>query len=603
MNRIYSIKDFLEVKSAGGASFSPDDTRVAYLSNVTGTSQVFLVPVEGGEPEQLTDFQDPVSFVRFSPTKNALILGKAEGGNEQTQFYLLDLNTRKITNITAKPEVKYNFGTWSPDGKSICFASNERNGKDFDVYVMDIDTLKKRKIFDEGGACLAEGFSPQGTYIVVRKNHSSANTDLYLCSLKADTVEHITTHDGNVFYAAASWLPDESTLFLLQDKGREFNGLACYSLAEREFQYIFTPNWDVQGAAIDRTGKNMIILVNEDGYCRMTIHDTTRFEAHPCHLPVGNIYWARFSESGSHIVFNLGDSRRTSDVWILSLETGESHQLTHSHQSVPPEAMVEPELIYFVSWDGLSVPAFVYRPKGIRQGVKVPVVITIHGGPEEQYQPVYQPVMQYLVHSGYAVIAPNVRGSLGYGKSYMALDDVEKRLDSVKDIVALRDYIVGMSDIDATKIALYGASYGGFMVLACMAFYPKLWAAGVDIVGIVNFVTFLENTAPYRRSLREAEYGSLENDRELLKKISPIHSIEKIEAPLLLIHGANDPRVPLSEAEQVVARLKEVGRHVELLVYSDEGHGIAKLYNRLDAYPKAVEFLNKALDFSISANR
>lgn len=595
MNTTYSINDFLEVKSAGGASFCPDGTRVVYLSNVTGTSQVFLVPTEGGEPEQLTDFQDPISFVRFSPTEDVLIFGKAEDGNEQTQFYLLVLDTLQITNITAKPDVKYNFGAWSPDGKSICFASNERNGKDFDVYVMDIATLEKRCIFDDGGWYVAEGFSPLGTYVAARKNHSGANTDLYLCNLKTNNIEHITPHDGNVFYEVASWLPDESALFLMQDQGREFNGLARYSLVERKFQYVFTPDWDVQGAAIDRTGKNIIIAVNEDGYNRVAMHDTSRFEASSCHLPAGNVYWARFSESGSQIVFSLGDSLRTSDVWILNLETEESYQLTHSHQGVPPEAMIEPELIRFESFDGLSVPAFVYRPRGIKQGVKVPVVINIHGGPEAQYQPTYSPVMQYLVHSGYVVIAPNVRGSSGYGKSYMALDDREKRLDSVKDIVALRDHIASMPDMDATKIALYGGSYGGFMVLACMAFHPGFWAAGVDIVGIVNFVTFLENTAVYRRAQRETEYGSLENDRELLEKISPIHSIEKIEAPLLLIHGANDPRVPLSEAEQVVVRLKEVGRYVELLVYPDEGHGIAKLQNKLNVYPKVVEFLDKAL--------
>ncbi|HUY05124.1 MAG TPA: S9 family peptidase [Candidatus Paceibacterota bacterium] len=595
MKTAYSINDFLEVKSAGGASFSPDGTRVAYLSNITGTSQVFLVPAEGGDPEQLTDFQDAVSFVRFSPTEDVLIFGKAEGGNEQTQFYLLDLATRQITDITTKPEVRYNFGTWSLDGRNICFASNERNGTDFDVYVMDIATFEKHCVFDEGGSCVAEGFSPRSTYIVVRKNHSSANMDLYLCNLETGDIDHITPHEGPVFYAGSLWLPDESAFFLVQDKGKEFAGLARYSLSEGEFRYVFTPDWDIGGATIDRSGKNVAITVNEEGYERMMIYDTETFEARAYRLPAGNVYRANFSESGSHIVFSLGDSRRTSDVWILTLETGESHQLTHSHQGVPPEAMVEPELVRFRSFDGLSVPAFVYRPKGIKEGVKVPVVINIHGGPEGQYQPVYQPVMQYLVHNGYAVIAPNVRGSSGYGESYMALDDVEKRLDSVKDIVALQDHIASMSDMDATKIALYGASYGGFMVLACMAFYPRLWAAGVDIVGIVNFVTFLENTAPYRRALREAEYGSLENDRELLEKISPIHSIEKIEAPLLLIHGANDPRVPLSEAEQVVARLKEVGRHVELLVYPDEGHGIAKLRNKLDAFPKAVEFLDKAL--------
>ncbi len=595
MNTTYTIRDFLEVKSAGGASFSPDGTRVAYLSNVTGTSQVFLVPAEGGVPEQLTDFQDHVSFVRFSPTKDVLILGKAEGGNERTQFYLLDLSTRQITNITTKPDVKHGFGGWSPDGKSICFASNERNGKDFDVYVMDVDTLEKRCIFNKGGHCESEGFSPQGTYMTIRETHSNANTDLHLCNLKTGTVDHLTPHEEYVFYAGALWLPDESAFFLVQDQGREFAGLARYSLAKKESQYVLTPDWDIGSAIIDRSGKNIAVTVNEDGYERMTIYDPTRFETHSYHLPAGNIYQTRFSEDGSHLAFNLGDSLRTSDVWILALQTGESFQLTHSHQGVPPEAMVEPELIRFMSFDGLSVPAFVYRPRGIKRGMKVPVVINIHGGPEEQYKPVYQPVMQYLVHNGYAVIAPNVRGSSGYGKSYMALDDVEKRLDSVKDVIALHDHIASMSDMDTSKIALYGASYGGFMVLACMAFYPKLWAAGVDIVGIVNFVTFLENTAAYRRALREAEYGSLGNDRGLLEKISPIHSIEKIEAPLLLIHGANDPRVPLSEAEQVVARLKEIGRHVELLVYPDEGHGIAKLQNKLDAYPRAVEFLSEAL--------
>jgi len=596
MNTKYDIKDFLEVKAAGGANFSPDGTRIAYLSNATGTFQVFLMPAEGGESEQLTDFEDGVSFVRFSPTADVLLFGKAEGGNERTQFYLLDLETRKVTEVTANPEARHDFGAWSSDGKSICFASNERNGKDFDVYVMDVVTLEKRCVFDEGGWCAAQGFSPQGTYVVVRKNHSNVSTDLYLCNLATGNIDHLTPHTGNVFYTGALWLPDESAFFLIQDEGREFNGLARYTLGEKKFEYVLTPDWDVQGAVVDRGGKHIAVTVNEDGYERVAIYDTGNFEPRPYRLPAGNVYWTRFSENGQHLAFSLGDSRHTSDVWVLSLETGEARQLTHSHQGVPPEVMVEPEPIRFKSFDGLSVPAFVYRPKDLTEGTKAPVVISIHGGPEAQYQPTYNAVMQYFVHNGYAVIAPNVRGSSGYGKSYLALDDVEKRLDSVKDIVALREWVVGTSDMDATKIAVHGGSYGGFMVLACLAFYPKLWAAGVDIVGIVNFVTFLENTASYRRALREAEYGSLEKDKELLEKISPIHSIEKIEAPLLVIHGANDPRVPLSEAEQVVAKLTDAGRHVELLVYPDEGHGIAKLKNRLDAGSKTVDFLNKALE-------
>ena len=335
--------------------------------------------------------------------------------------------------------------------------------------------------------------------------------------------------------------------------------------------------------------------INEDGYERVTLYDPNTFEPRLYRLPAGNVFGIRFSEDGLRMSFNLGDSRHTSDIWTLDLETGESYQLTFSSQGVPPEEMVEPELIRFASFDGLSVPAFIYRPKSTDQETGASVVIDIHGGPAEQHRPVYSPLTQYLVHAGFVVVAPNIRGSSGYGKSYQTLDDVEKRLDSVKDIVALRNHLTNIPGIDAEKIALHGASYGGFMVLACLAFYPKYWAAGVDIVGIVNFVTFLENTAPYRRALREAEYGSLAKDRELLRHISPIHSVEKIQAPLFVIHGANDPRVPLSEAEQVVARLKEVGRHVDLLVYPDEGHGIVKLQNKLDAYPKVIQFLEKAL--------
>lgn len=595
MSTFYSIKDFLEVTSAGDASFSPDGTRVAFLSNATGISQVFLTSVNGGEPEQLTDTQDPVSFVRFNPIKNVLIFGKAEGGNEQTQFFLLNLDTRDISDITLRPNTRHDFGAWSADGTKICFTSNERNGTDFDAYVMDIDTLEKRCVFDGGGWCATEGFSPQGTYVVVRRKHSNVSTDLYLLNLKTANVEHITPHEGKVLYEGALWLPDESAFFLVQDGTREFKGLARYSLRKRNLEYVLTPDWDIESATITQDGSLIAVTVNEDGYERAFLYDASTLEPYKHRLPLGNIYRMRFSGDGTRIVFSLGDSRKTSDIWIYTLKTKESYQLTHSHQGVPSEAMVEPELIHYTSFDGLRIPAFIYRPSGIEPNVQMPVIINIHGGPEAQYQPIYQPVMQYLVYNGHVVLAPNVRGSSGYGKSYMALDDVEKRLDSVKDIVALRDTLATMPDIDTDKIALYGASYGGFMVLACLAFYPKLWAAGVDIVGIVNFVTFLENTAVYRRALREAEYGSLENNRDLLESISPLRAIESIQAPLFVIHGANDPRVPLSEATLVVTKLTEVGGEVELLVYPDEGHGIAKLKNKLDAYPKVVEFLRKAL--------
>jgi dipeptidyl aminopeptidase/acylaminoacyl peptidase len=230
--------------------------------------------------------------------------------------------------------------------------------------------------------------------------------------------------------------------------------------------------------------------------------------------------------------------------------------------------------------------------------LKFPHLFTDHdpsNRPEGQFSLSLALITQYFVYAGYIVVGPNVRGSAGYGKTYMKLDNVEKRMNSVKDIIALRDYLAKLPEVDSKKMVVMGGSYGGFMVLACLAFYPDLWAAGIDTVGIANFVTFLENTAPYRRHLREAEYGSLEKDRKFLESISPINFVENIKAPLFIIHGANDPRVPLSEAEQISGKLKSLGRTVEMVVYSDEGHGLSKLKNRLDAYPKMVDFLEKVL--------
>ena len=595
MNKKYSIQDFLEVKAAGSPSFSPDASKVAYLSTATGTAQVYLTSVDGGDSEQLTDYPDTISFARFSPTEEKIIFGKNEGGNEKMQFYLLDLQSREVTDITKNPDVRHDFGSWSLDGKSICFASTERNGTDFDVYVMDIATLEKKCVFDKGGWCGAAGFSPKGTYLVVGQQHSNFNNDAYLCSLESGEIEHITPHEGNVIHENPRWLPDESAFFFTKNQDREFLGLGKYTLANKSFEYVITPEWDIDGVAIDTDGTKLAVIVNEDGYSTAKFYDPATLTELSFSLPYGNISTPNFSKDGTKLAVTVGDSRHVSDVWVIDLVANKYHQLTKSDQGVPPEVMVEPDLIHYTSFDGLSIPAFIYRPKDVLADSKLPVIINIHGGPEGQYQSAIAVITQYFVHSGYIVVAPNVRGSSGYGKTYMALDDVEKRMDSVQDIVSLRDYLKTIPEVDSEKIVLMGGSYGGFMVLAGLAFYPELWAAGIDIVGIGNFVTFLENTASYRRALREAEYGSLENDREFLEKISPFNSVENIQSPLFVIHGANDPRVPLSEAEQVVSKLKEIGRDVEIAVYADEGHGIAKLKNRLDVYPKVVSFLNRVL--------
>jgi len=591
----YQIKDFLEIKSAGSPSFSSDGGKISFLSNNTGVFQLYVVSSQGGEPEQITNFPDPVSFAVFSPVKNEILFGKAEGGNEQTQFYLYSLETKQIKSLTNNPRVKYNFGQYSRDGRFIAFSQNERNGKDFDVYIMNMENGEVERVYDQGGSCYAIGFSPKNTYLGIAKWHTNLNTDLFLINIGDKTIELVTPHEGDAYFNWMVWLPDESAFYTITNLERNFLGISRYEVGSKKLEYIFTPEWDVEGNSVSYDGKFMATLVNEDGYSKLRLSEISSGKEIPLlNLPkTGLVRTARFSRDSKYLVLVVGDSTHTSDIWIYSIESHECKQLTYSHQGVPAEELVEPELFRFASFDGLQISAFVYLPKNVSPTEKIPVIINIHGGPESQYKPSLVSLTQYYVYQGYAVVAPNVRGSSGYGKEYLALDDIEKRPDSVRDLVSLHEHLKSRPQLDLNRVALMGGSYGGYMVLAALAFYPELWVAGVDIVGISNFITFLENTAPYRRHLREAEYGYLDRHRDLLHSISPINHIENIKSPLLVIHGANDPRVPLSEAEQVVKKLHALGRKAELIVYRDEGHGLSKLKNRLDAYPRVAGFLKE----------
>jgi dipeptidyl aminopeptidase/acylaminoacyl peptidase len=593
-NMRYTIKDFLEVKESRAPAFNPDASKIIYLNDDTGTRQLYAIPREGGERVQLTDFSDPISDYLYSPTEEKIIFSKFEGGSENAQLYLLDVSTKDIRPLTQKKEVRHNLGSFSRDGHYISFSSNERNGKDFDVYIMDARTFESECVWVAGGMCSAGSFSPSDRSLSMRKTHSNDNNDLYLYNRETGIVEHLTPHVEHAVYGMPQWLPDESAFFFITNEDSEFKHVARFSLHDKKYTSVMKPNWDVADIDISKSGSYLSVVVNEEGYKKLAIYDPRDVNA-PRRFLFDQVSSITFSQNEQYAACTVGDARHTMDIWIIDIKTGEVKQLTKSVQGVLPDELVDPELIHFKSFDGLEIPAFVYQPNTIRPGQKFPVIINIHGGPEEQFMPSLKTITQYFVYAGYIVVGPNVRGSAGYGKTYMKLDNVEKRMDSVKDIIALRDYLTKLPEVDSQKMVVMGGSYGGFMVLACLAFYPDLWAAGIDTVGIANFVTFLENTAPYRRHLREAEYGSLEKDREFLESISPINSVEKIKAPLFIIHGANDPRVPLSEAEQISGKLKSLGRTVEMVVYSDEGHGLSKLKNRLDAYPKMVDFLEEVL--------
>jgi dipeptidyl aminopeptidase/acylaminoacyl peptidase len=302
-----------------------------------------------------------------------------------------------------------------------------------------------------------------------------------------------------------------------------------------------------------------------------------------------------FSADASRLAFSYTSATRTLDIHVWDLETDRVRPVTRSsHGGLPLPDFIAPQLVRYATFDDRAIPAWFYRPPDNGQSPS-PAIILVHGGPEAQYRPYFHFFIQYALQRGYSVLAPNVRGSTGYGKAYSHLDDVERRMDAVADLAHAAYWLQQQPDIDGDRLVVYGGSYGGFMVLAALTTYPDLWAAGIDVVGISNFVTFLEHTSDYRRAHREAEYGSLDHDRELLENISPIHHVDQISAPMMVIHGANDPRVPLGEAEQLVEALQARDVPVRFLVFQDEGHGLVKLENKRVAYPAIIDFLDTHL--------
>jgi dipeptidyl aminopeptidase/acylaminoacyl peptidase len=450
-------------------------------------------------------------------------------------------------------------------------------------------------VFDRGGWCAAGGFSPDGEWLAVgRLTERNGDEDLYLVSVTTGEVVHVSPHEDDAVCSFPSWRSDSSGFFFTTDQGRDRVAVASYDMATRSWEYVLERHWDCS-VTMNWPGTRLLLTTNDEGFTSAWLLDPSSLEVvGEVPLPGRGVASFGFSRDGRSLVYGFTSATVPGDVWLYDCEDAATVRLTQSPGEVDPAALVEPTLHRFASFDGEEVPVFLYGSPE-QSG---PVIVYIHGGPESQYVPSWNPLVQFFVARGFSVAAPNVRGSTGYGKRYHHLDDVGRRLDSVADLASLHEWLAAQPGVDAERAALFGGSYGGYMVLAGLAFQPQLWAAGVDIVGISSLVTFLENTSAWRRKFREREYGSLEHDREFLESASPINFVDQMRAPLFIIHGANDPRVPLSEAEAIHKVLTDRGVRCDLLVYPDEGHGLAKLKNRLDAYPRAADFLDSVLGVS-----
>ncbi len=612
----FAIERFLNVGAASGASFSPDGRSVSFPINTTGVPQLWQVHAEGGWPVQLTFTRESVRGGHYSPRRHEIVFAMDAGGNERTQLFLLrgTGNTDHglgdgwdAEDVSRHPKAIHTFGGWSGDGSAFAFSANRDDPGRFDVYVQKAGEKTARLLAKgPGGYFGAAGWSPDDRTLLVLRMESSLNQDLYLVEVETGKVRHLTPHKGEVRYGSPSWSADGGSVYCTSTAGgRDLDGLARIEVPGGRLTWVTTPDHEVEDAQASPRGRWLAWCVNVGGRSVLRLRDLKADRTHEARLPLGVVSGLSFAPDDGRLAFNFNGPRHNPDVWLWDLVAkgkpgpdAEPRRLTHATRAgIPFDTFVEPELIHYPTFDRRKIPAWWYPPApgSAPADRPPPVIVYPHGGPEGQTRPAFNALFQYFLQAGYGVLAPNVRGSSGYGTAYLNLDNTTKRMDSVADLAHAAHWLREEKKGDPKRLAVYGGSYGGFMVLASVTHYPDLWAAGIDVVGIANFVTFLQNTGAYRRGHRAAEYGNLEEHRAFLEKISPINHVDRIKCPMMVIHGANDPRVPVGEAEQVVAALRKRGVPVEYLRYEDEGHGVAKLKNRLDAFPKMVAFLDKHL--------
>src|SRR5712692_3335407 len=593
----YDMARYLNIRSATAPAYSPSGDDVAYLTNVTGTNQVWKSPARGGWPEQLTFFDDRVQRVAWSPRGDVLLFVKDHGGDERGQLYLMDPDGENIEALTDAPKVIHEFGGFSRDGAWICYSSNQRNERYFDVYVMELATRKARLLLSGDESYYADAFSPDGHYVLASREHSNTDNDLFLVDVQSGEATRLTPHTEEAFYRSAAWLPDSSGFYLATNQDRDKYNLAFYDLKKHSLSYVEDSSYELDestGVTMDNGGHYLFYAWNQEGVSLPRVRDLKTNQVQLFHgLPPGVIERGSFNGEGSKVAFSYSSPTINGDIWVYELKANRAAQITHSTRAgIAESSFVAPQLITYASFDGTKIPAYYYLPKNTG-AEKLPAIVSIHGGPEAQERPNFSAVTQYFLNRGYAVLAPNIRGSAGFGRKYIHMDDYKKRPDAIRDGAAAAAFLKSQSNIDASKLVVMGGSYGGFMTLAETTMNPDLWAAAVDIVGISNWSTFFKNTGPWRRSNRASEYGDPEKDPEFMASISPINYVDHIKAPLFVIAGANDPRVPKTEADQIVAKVKAKGVPVEYIVFPDEGHGMVKRGNRIKGYSAIADFLDQ----------
>lgn len=594
----YTIEQFMNTTSMFGASFSPDGKSILVTSDQSGVYNAYRVPVAGGKPEALTSSTtDGIFTIGYLPRDGRLLYSQGKGGNENDHIYLRD-TSGTVRDLTPGDSLKAYFIDWVAGDTSFYFATNGRDRRYFDVYEMSIASWTPRLVFQD-----TVGYSVVPSYdrrwLALQRTITTNNSQLYIRNTQTGEMREISPHQTDMQVSPQTFSRDGRFLYFTTDEGSEFAWLARFDVATGKIDAVEKPEWDVWFAYESKRGKYTVIGVNVDAHTEIRLYETaTHRRMQLPKVPTGEITGVEISPDERTMVWYINGSRAPSNLYVMDLGTRSLRPLT---QNLSPDIdaanLVDAQVVRFASYDNLKIPALLYRPQQVDNRSRAPALLWIHGGPGGQSRVGYSAFLQYLANHGYVVLAVNNRGSTGYGKSFYKQDDRRHGEADLDDIVWSKRYLAGLGYVDTTRVAIGGGSYGGYLTLAGVTYRPETFAAGVDFFGISNWVRTLRSIPPWWESFRKALYDELGDpnsaDSVRLYRISPLFHADQIRKPLLVLQGANDPRVLKAESDQIVDAVKQRGGVVEYLIFPDEGHGFIKKENNIKAYRTALEFLDR----------
>ncbi len=588
---------YLLAEGAGPAQPSPDGSSIAFRYSVTGERQLWIVDSDGGWPKQLT-FGSGITFFERAPDGEHILIGRDADGNEREGFYLLSKDGTREQQVLPLTDAFRSFGMFSDDGSRILYSSTERNGTDYDIYVADVATGDSRMVYQGSFGFFPAAWQPGGDLVIVTETRGEDANDVHMLDMSTGELEPLFQPEIAAEYASFAWLPDGSGFYVATNHDREFSALAFYSLADESLEWISKHDGDVSNVTLSDGGRFLTWQVNDDGYSRIRARDLESGKDLDVPAMVDGIYSIAAAKKAPLLSVRVSGTGTPGDVIAWNLADGTATTVVESNLAgLDPESFIAPVSLRYPARDGVELQGFLYLPDASQFDYQPPVVVDVHGGPTGQSRPGWEAATQYLLNRGIAVFAVNVRGSTGYGKTYARLDNQEKRLDSVRDLVDTVRFLTGDERLNGNRAAVMGGSYGGYMVNAVLGEYPGVFDAGVSMVGVSDWVRALEDASPGLKASDRIEYGDIREERwqRFYEQNSPINNAHKITVPLLVQHGANDPRDPVTESDRLVQAVRDAGGTVRYMRFPDEGHSLAKRKNRVAFYRELSRFLEEQL--------